>query len=305
MRTVVGPSDTVPGREHGEELGTKARDALAGCELGEIGPVHAYIREHSRRTAELRVHTPVRVGLLGQPVLQVRAVKHGQGAGFVAAHPLANLAHDRVVAIDEGNGCNDTCIVGEAFKSLGLGYARREGLLADDVFACGYDVFDQRSVQIVGHAHVDDIHLGVGDQVLRPFEDPVEAQILRQRNRARRQQVSDPDQAVSSKLRRPGVHATDEACSDDSNSKRLSHVASLSHETRPGAMIGGGICQAPAAEKLKDARLCSSRKGIRGLGLHCSQSWLSWWVSGKHALLIAFGKLPLREAAVSPVKEGI
>ena len=102
-------------------------------------------------------------------------MKHGQGAGLVAAHPLVHLAHDRVVAIDEGNGCDDTCIVGEAFEFLGLGYARRKGLLADDVFACSYDVFDQRSVQIVGHAHVDDIHLGVGDQVLCPLEDRVEA----------------------------------------------------------------------------------------------------------------------------------
>jgi hypothetical protein len=83
------------------------------------------------------------------------------------------------------------------------------------MFAGGKDIRDQLRVQVVGNAYVDDRDVGVGDEIVSPFEDLADAQVLNQGSRRSQVGVNHANQVPSGGSRRLGVHSTDEASSDD------------------------------------------------------------------------------------------
>ena len=62
-------------RMDGEEVGEHLGDATAGDPAGQVEPVRADVGDGAQRPAELRIETPVPVGRLVQPVLDVRPVR--------------------------------------------------------------------------------------------------------------------------------------------------------------------------------------------------------------------------------------
>jgi hypothetical protein len=143
---------------------------MARDELGEVAPVRADVRERTRRAAELVVDAPVRVVGSQEPVLQIRAVQQMDRAGPSCSHALARLADGRIEAVDERDARVEARLRRELGEPLGAGEVGGERLLAHDVLARLERRLGERQVEVVGGADVDDVDVGVADELLGRVE---------------------------------------------------------------------------------------------------------------------------------------
>src|SRR5205814_7875011 len=130
----------------------------------EVAPVHADVAERAGGAAQARVDPPVAVLRPGQPVLQIAAVQQVQGAA--ARDAGAGFPHGGIEAVDEGYGGHESGRGGQVGQVPCAGEVGREGLLADHVLAGGQRALDERDVQVVGGADVDEVDVVGGQQFL-------------------------------------------------------------------------------------------------------------------------------------------
>ena len=168
-----------PLRHGGEHARGEPRDAMAGDELGEVAPVRADVGERARRAAELLVHAPVGVVGAQEPVLEVGAVDEADRAG------LARARRARAPRAPSGSSGRRTAPrpgapasprrVDEPLRRRAS--VERQRLLADRR-ACRPRARPRRAAawRWFGRADVDDVDVGVADQLLGGVDGPLRAE---------------------------------------------------------------------------------------------------------------------------------
>ena len=122
------------------------------------------VADRPQRPALVRLQPPVPVTLVEQPVLEVVTRDEANVAQPAGLDDLAEVLVQRVepdVVVDRGHLAARR---GLANELRGLRGRHRQRLLADDVAAGGQDRRCLRDVQVVGAGHMDDVHLGVGQE---------------------------------------------------------------------------------------------------------------------------------------------
>ncbi len=134
-------------------------------------------------------------------------MQHAQAAGLAPPDALADLAHHRVEAVDEGHGPDEAGRGGQLFQPDGVRHSGRQRLLAHDVLAGPQSLFDQAHMGGVGGAYVDNVDVGRLDQLAGAGRGPLGLCLCLQRMRQAQVVVGDADQDGPGCSHRPGMHA--------------------------------------------------------------------------------------------------
>ena len=163
-------------RMGGEQVGHDGSDLLAGDEADEVHPMGADVADRPQRAAFVGVEPPVPVGGARQPVLMV--VAGDQFCLPQVGHRLGVLVQ-RIKADVVADGGDFAAGFGEGDHLGGLGGGHGERLFTDHMAACGEDLLHLGVVKGVGGGDVDDLHGGVGQQVIERGVGARDAQCLR------------------------------------------------------------------------------------------------------------------------------
>jgi len=125
----------LPGLVHRVQVGEDRRDARSRDEPRQVEPVRADVGHGAQRPALLRIETPVPVGWLQQPVLDVDAVDAVNGAGLAAANARPCFAAEGVEPDVVVGAVDESACLGETQQLCRFLRRERERLLADDVLA--------------------------------------------------------------------------------------------------------------------------------------------------------------------------
>ena len=136
-----------------------------GDEADGIQPVCADVRDGPQRPAVFGQHPPVKVGVVQQPVLQVRPADVQHVAEFAGLHPRPHLQHQRVephVVVHRRHDIPQRLRESNQLRRLGRSHGQR--LLADDVLPGFQDALRLVEVVAVRRGDVNDIDGGIGEQ---------------------------------------------------------------------------------------------------------------------------------------------
>ena len=152
-------------RYHGCEVRHHFDDPLTADETDEIQPVRTDVTDDAQRSADFRVETPVPVGVLGQPVLQVGAGDEAHRTGDSGIHPRGRLLAERIEAGDEADGVDEAQILGGVPDFARLRRRHRQRFLADHVLPGPQRRERLFVVAVVRRADVDGVDPVVGQHV--------------------------------------------------------------------------------------------------------------------------------------------
>src|SRR5439155_23469276 len=120
------------------QVGAHAFDFEAGNCGHEVQPVRADVGDGPERPALVGQHAPVEIGVVGQPVLRVRAGDVANGTEPAVRDTLPGFEVERVEADVVVDGRDDWRPAGEGHQLGRLAGVHCQRLFADDVLA-GFD----------------------------------------------------------------------------------------------------------------------------------------------------------------------
>ena len=133
--------------------------------LHEIAPVRSDVGDGGARAALLGLEAPREIGRLDEPVLEVAAVDEMHRPDVAGGDHLARLLDERVAAVVERDGVHDAGLLGRAPQVARVVGGHRERLVGDDVLAPRERSLDHRNVEEVRRRVVNDVDVGVGNQL--------------------------------------------------------------------------------------------------------------------------------------------